>query len=520
MGITLKSSLLNSKIFTDWDFKAKNSNSFITDGAKSGAERPSNAFNFGNAIAAGETIAASKIVEFINALNEEINTRSSFFENVSQYPKPAQVSLIPHSVGKVIYSNHYNLIRNTLSTYVGDNINMSELANNDDFKKILNNQANFYFSYKQYFGRLVYKCKSMNVDGNVINFEFEQIYNWWNLTDEFNSAESKINQDWAPQLKTIFKNIKDSTKEKIVIGIADIGSLDIKWFNNVKLEPNCSFTETSEDYNADKKLQKRVTRKISLKLRIDSEIEFKMQESLTNAIITAERINKYRDYLNRLRVACLCDCNYCTCDCNYCTCDCNYCTCDCNYCTCDCNYCTCDCNNATCPTNAEYSDSVNTWYDYLYSCSCNVNSYWCGGHGEYGGTINEQNYGKSSPDANNQYATHTEVCSCNVDAQWDRKITGKAIWEKSIHGQIDNNPGDIDNQSSYTNKQVCTCDTNAIIQENCATNQNIAYVFKNENGVNVSVKTCVCDVNKDRQVICQAHSDFKTVQDSTQFPKP
>ena len=493
MGITLKSSLLNSKIFTDWDFKAKNRYKFITDGVESGSERPTNYFNFGNAIATGETIAASKIVEFINAVNEEINARSSFFGNVNQYPKPAQVSLIPHSVGKVIYSNHYNLIRNTLSAYVGDNINMSELANNDDFKKVLNNQANFYFSFKVYFARLPFKCKSMNVDGNIINFEFEQIYNWWNITDEYNEPNSQLNQVWLPDFKMIFKNVREFEKEKVVVGIADIGSLDIKWFNNVKMEPQgCSFDEIVEDYNADKKLQKRVTRKISLKLRIDSEIEFKMQESLTNAIITAERINKYRNYLNRLRVACLCDCNYCT----------------------------CDCNNATCPTNAEYSDSVNTWYDYLYSCSCNVNSYWCGEHGEYGGTINEQNYGKSSPDANNQYATHTEVCSCNVDAQWDRKITGQAIWEKSIHGQIDNNPGDIDNQSSYTNKQVCTCDTNAIIQEKCATNQNIAYVFKNENGVNVSVKTCVCDVNKDRQVVCQVHSDFKTVQDSTQFPKP
>ena len=500
MGITLKSSLLNSKIFTDWDFKAKNRYKFVTDGVESGSERPTNYFNFGIRISQGETITASKIVEFINALNEEINARSSFFENVSQYPKPAQVSPIPHSTGKVIYSNHYNLIRNTLSTYVGDNINMSELANNEDFKKVLNNQANFYFNFKSMFARLPFKCKSMNVDGNIINFEFEQVYNWWNLTDEYSEPNSQLNQVWLPDFKMIFKNVREFEKEKVVVGIADIGSLDIKWFNNVQMEPQgCSFDEIVEDYNADKKLQKRVTRKISLKLRIDSEIEFKMQESLTNAIITAERINKYRDYLNRLRVACLCDCNYCTCDCNYCT---------------------CDCNNATCPTNAEYSDSVNTWYDYLYSCSCNVNSYWCGGHGEYGGTINEQRYGKSSPDANNQYATHTEVCSCNVDAQWDRKITGQAIWEKSIHGQIDNNPGDIDNQSSYTNKQVCTCDTNAIIQEKCATNQNIAYVFKNENGVNVSVKTCVCDVNKDRQVVCQVHSDFKTVQDSTQFPKP
>ena len=500
MGITLKSSLLNSKIFTDWDFKAKNRYKFVADGVESGSERPTNYFNFGIRISQGETITASKIVEFINALNEEINTRSSFFENVNQYPKPTQVSLIPHSAGKVIYSNHYNLIRNTLSTYVGDNINMSELANNEDFKKVLNNQANFYFNFKSMFARLPFKCKSMNVDGNIINFEFEQVYNWWNLTDEYDGPNSKLNQVWLPDFKMIFKNVQEFEKEKVAVGIADIGSLDIKWFNNVKMEPQgCSFDEIVEDYNADKKLQKRVTRKISLKLRIDSEIEFKMQESLTNAIITAERINKYRDYLNRLRVACLCDCNYCTCDCNYCT---------------------CDCNNATCPTNAEYSDSVNTWYDYLYSCSCNVNSYWCGGHGEYGGTINEQRYGKSSPDANNQYATHTEVCSCNVDVQWDRKITGQAIWEKSIHGQIDNNPGDIDNQSSYTNKQVCTCDTNAIIQEKCATNQNIAYVFKNENGVNVSVKTCVCDVNKDRQVVCQVHSDYKTVQDSTQFPKP
>ena len=465
MGITLKSSLLNSKIFTDWDFKAKNRYKFVTDGVESGSERSTNYFNFGIRIVQGETITASKIVEFINALNEEINARSSFFENVSQYPKPAQVSPIPHSTGKVIYSNHYNLIRNTLSTYVGDNINMSELANNEDFKKVLNNQANFYFSFKSMFARLPFKCKSMNVDENVINFEFEQTYNWWNLTEEYNEPNSQLNQVWLPDFKMIFKNVREFEKEKVVVGIADIGSLDIKWFNNVKMEPQgCSFDEIVEDYNADKKLQKRVIRKISLKLRIDSEIEFKMQESLTNAIITAERINKYRDYLNRLRVACLCDCNYCTCDCNYCT--------------CDCNYCTCDCNNATCPTNAEYSDSVNTWYDYLYSCSC------------------------------------------NVDAQWDRKITGQAIWEKSIHGQIDNNPGDIDNQSSYTNKQVCTCDTNAIIQEKCATNQNIAYVFKNENGVNVSVKTCVCDMNKDRQVVCQVHSDYKTVQDSTQFPKP
>ncbi|EAJ4656422.1 hypothetical protein CYA84_09585 [Campylobacter coli] len=519
-----------SRRFTDNDFRSVLKNVVLKDGIGKGAKRPNNATNFVDT-KTGELIDPTKIREFIKAMNIEVQTRNNFYRGNAAYKNVSQVDNSSILQGSVVSSTPYTAMQVVLESFVGDRITNFGTAIQADFNQVKLNQKSLFLAYGNYFARLEFTASAIaNISGGV-RLTYNQSQLW------YDQGRSNININYDALTKILaLKDFSD-----VEVGIADFSSKKIKWFNNVKLKASTlKFTVSQNTNNPNKTVQKRIVSGY-LDFTIDQTIENTISEKLKGALITAARFNKFKQLLNKAEVACLCDCNYCTCDCNYCTCDCNYCTCNCNYCTCDCNYCTCDCNYCTCNNNKEYTDSVKYWNGVV--CTCNANIV-CQTHGPGYTPVYENKYmtecscqGDKSVPQYNQYgqiyayackcnanwinsvrphATVTQVCSCNVDKQWTKNITGKPIWDKKSTGQIDNIVNNnTSNSQTSTTVRVCICDTNVTIAAQCSTNRTMSYV--DGSTTNQSGYKCVCDINTNRQVTCAANREYKYVTDYTQF---
>ena len=491
-----------SRRFTDNDFRSVLKNVVLKNGIGKGTKRPDNATNFVNT-KTGELIEPTKIREFVKAMNIEVQTRNNFYKGNASYQNVSQVPQSGILQGSVVSNTPYTAMQVVLESFVGDGIRNFGTAVQADFNQVKLNQKSLFLAYGNYFARLEFTASAIaNISGGV-RLTYNQSQLW------YDQGRSNVNINYDALTKILA--LKDFTD--VEIGIADFSSKKIKWFNNVKLKASTlKFTVSRNTENANKTVQKRIVSGY-LDFTIDQTIEDVISEKLRGALITAARFNKFKQLLNKAEVACLCDCNYCTCDCNYCT-----------------------CNN-----NKEYTDRVNYWDGVVCTCNANIT---CQTQGPGYTPVYENKYmtecscqgDRSVPQYNRygqiygytckcnanwinsvrQHATVTQVCSCNVDKQWTKNITGKPIWDKKSTGQIDNivNNNTFNSQTSTT-VRVCVCDTNVTIAAQCATNRTMAYVDGSTG--NQGGYRCVCDINTNRQVTCSANREYKYVTDYTQF---
>ena len=349
----------------------------------------------------GDIIFAQHLRELMMSINEEVQKRNTLLKQTDSYHNNAQIQ-----ENTIALSSPLEFTQTIFTKYLSDNLPQlfvpSEIRN-------IQESSMFVVSYRSAFCRIPFKFIDAKLTSDSIVINTKQVFNYYNLKDS--ETNTKLTD-----LLELQKLMKENSAKTPNIGIIKENG-ELVWFNNLRIsginikEENAiigDLVEKPDDWTDDigsdsnttiggnlqyaksvssilekgylENIEWESTQKtfnISLTLSYDSEIESLVDEYLNGALITAQRLNKFKEYANKLSSACICNCNYCTCDCNYCTCDCNYCTCNCNYCTCNCNYCTCNCNykyvsesdkEVQYPTITQGTKSICT-------CDANLNEY-------------------------------------------------------------------------------------------------------------------------------------------------
>ena len=388
-----------------------------------------------------DPIIASSVSYWISKVNNELLTRNEKLDTNLNLIKSSDVAY-----NKTALAAPYQEVQQILRKLLGDNIQNdlpSELKTlkNPDIKTLV-------ISKRDKFVRLPFNHTEDS--GKDFTIKYNQIFNY------FGSEETSQQQTTYTDLKDLETYTRNGGK--VNVGVLQQGS--IEWFNNIYVksleikeiplnpetalgtkpqnwtknigedlaqldiqnlfelrgydktktiseEPNKSIVEEhfrvedqKEKYfeNIEWQYTKRNIQ-ITIVLSYDKDLETFTQANLNQAVITAEQLNQFKAYTNKLTSECLCNCNYCTCDCNYCTCDCNYCTCNCNYCTCNCNYKYLDPSDVSTKV-ADY------FYNSSYFCACDVNK------GQY---YIYHEYWRQFVNPCPSNVEYFQYCACNTD---------------------------------------------------------------------------------------------------------
>lgn len=364
----------------------------------------------------GDLIFAQHTRNLLSAINAEVQARNEALKNNPNYRVQEYYNTSKLVRQQIADSKPLEHVQSIYSQYLSDGMVALQLP-----KEIKNLESSdmLVIAYRTAFCRLPYNLINSAVAGDAITLSLKQAYNYFNDSRGTNPETNTKFED----LKALTNLLKTNPSKRLDCGVIGADG-NIHWFNNLKVsklsfneyntiigdltERPADWTESiGEDLNTtiggnlqyaksrtqvlSKPYEENIewqsvqkTYAISITLEYNQEIESLVDEYLQGALITAQRLNKFKEYANKLSSACICNCNYCTCDCNYCTCDCNYCTCNCNYCTCNCNYCTCNCNYKYIesgdsakqyPTITQFTRNI---------CTCDANRKEYNRYGEYG----------------------------------------------------------------------------------------------------------------------------------------
>lgn len=507
----------------------------------------------------GDLVFAQHLRELMQAVNSGVKDRNEALKNNEDYEVGTYYnnsSIIRTNIAKAEPLEFTQLV---FQKYLADSLPVlqlpSELKNFQDSDTLV-------ISYRTAFVRIPYKLIESKVQGSNIILNLKQVFNYYNVSRGIN-PETNTKLDDLYTLQDLLKQYPEKTPNLGVI--SENG--DYLWFNNLKVtdisikesnavigdlteRPENWTDKVGEDLNTEiggnfkyaksreavlgkeyeeniewQSLQK--TFNVTLTISYDTEIESLAEETIQGSLITAERLNKFKEYTNKLSSACICNCNYCTCDCNYCTCDCNYCTCNCNYCTCNCNYCTCNCNY-------KHIDADNTAKQYpeitQYTrniCTCDSNRKEYNRYGEYGYI----GWAASCP-SNREYMLNKDgsiwmapvanvELSCVCDNNYTENkyktpffanLTDNTEFVKKYDEEIPNTgprfstaetyaDGEfIETRKSTNYYQVCTCDVNTKLVDKSQEYNDVSEYYN-----------CVCNADKN-EISGEIRYRFETTQ--------
>ena len=500
-----------------------------------------------------DPIIASAVRYWISKVNIELKTRNEALNKNSQYSESDLIESTDIVYNKTALGTPYQEVQLILRKFLGDNIQgnlPSELKSlkSPDTKTLI-------ISKRDKFVRLPFNHTEDS--GNDFTIKYNQLFRYFG--DSRGTSQQQTTYSDLKDLETYIKN----TGNKVNVGILQQGS--IEWFNNIYVkslelkeipinpetalgkrpdnwienigedtasldiqnlfellgydksktifeEPNKTIVEEhlktldqKEKYLENIEWQHTQRNiQVTVVLSYDKDLETLIQSNLNQAVITAEQLNQFKAYTNKLTSQCICNCNYCTCDCNYCTCDCNYCTCNCNYCTCNCNYCTCNCNYKYLePTDV--STKV-TDYDYYtqYFCSCNVNK------GQY---YTYNYWGAASLQtpcpSNTEYYKY---CSCNTNSGQQELRNYLFSIAKIVESCLCNtNTKVLDFKTSYFKNLQKFENINNSDQPNTVPLFSKAESYQDEtieNGKEITEYTvCVCNINKKLKTVTKSFTD-------------
>ena len=503
-----------------------------------------------------DPIIASSVSYWISKVNEELVLRNDTLNKNSQYEDLNLIESSEVVYNKTAFAKPYIEVQQILRTLLGDNI-QSDLPTELKTLKTPDTKT-LVISKRDKFVRFPFNHTEDS--GENFTIKYNQIFNY------FGSEGTSQQQTTYSDLKDLESYIKN-TDNKVNVGVLQQGS--IEWFHNIYVkslevkeiplnlestlgtkpedwtknvgedlaqidiqnlfelrgydktktifeEPNKSIVE--EHFNTKDQREKyfeniewQITKRnvqITVVLSYDKDLESFTQTNLNQAVITAEQLNQFKVYTNKLTSQCLCNCNYCTCDCNYCTCDCNYCTCNCNYCTCNCNY--------------KYLDpkDVNTkvtdyYYSQSYLCACDVNK------GQY------YRYHEYWTEFVNPCPNNTEYyqyCACNTDSNKTILRPNTFSLAKISESCLCNsNTKVLDFKTSYFKDLKKFENTNDAEQPNTVPMFSKAETYQDsivENGKEVTeYRVCVCNVNKKLKTRTKTFKDASLLIQDIKFER-
>ena len=454
------------KRFDTEDFKRLLTNVMIADDISYYRDRPENQTQWLEH-KEGDVIFGSHIKSLMESINAEITARN---EALKQSDKTYNVYLLEK--GEPALYDPLSLVQELFLKYMSDDLPQFMIPRE---LRALGESSMLVLACRTALCRLPYNMMQAKLSNDVVTLNLKQVYKYFGDNFGKNTETNTRLDDLYVLRDEVIKKYAEGEK-KIKVGV--ISSGQIQWFNNlyvtditiseVDVDNGGDLTErptnwtknvgedksTTEkgnlsyvknvrnmfDKDYDENIEwttKQKTIEISVQIKHDPIAEELTSEYLKDSLITAERLNKFKEYTNKLTTACFCNCNYCTCDCNYCTCNCNYCTCNCNYCTCNCNYkslaveetkkqfptitqytrqiCACDSNRREYVITGEYGNYFAGWLNYSGSstagCNCdnNYSGYWVA----------------------NKYGTNY-VAGCSTNRVF--VANGKLIWQAPVAG--------------------------------------------------------------------------------------
>ena len=510
----------------------------------------------------GDIIFAQHLRELMMAINSEVQARNEALKNSSNFETNGYYNNASIIRNNIATSGPMEFVRQIFVKYLGDSLPQTQIPGEI---KNLEESSMLVISYRTAFARLPYKLIDSKILDNGIQINLKETFNYF-----YDSLG--INPDTNTKLDDLYtlRDLLAKKPEKTPnLGVIK-ESGEIFWFNNIKVS-NIKIQESNEikgdlverpenwtseigldesteiggnlkyaksrkdvlekDYESNIEWQNMAhTFSITLTLSWDAELESILDETLESAIITAQRLNKYKEYANKLSSACICNCNYCTCDCNYCTCDCNYCTCNCNYCTCNCNYCTCNCNYKYIePENQvkQYPSSLVQMTKSICSCDSNRKEYevweryrtgkkwynWCyrreweTRYAGYKAACPTNRDYLTTKDGKVWMAPHTEITlDCVCDSNYTENNYKTSFFANSEDNTEFNKKGSeeipnlgpsfstaetfgdgqfVDKRKVTKQYQICTCDVNVKLKDTEKTYYDVSDYY-----------TCSCNTNK------------------------